>query len=107
MNKKILELSDKNREEVFSSNKKALVVFSASWCGPCKMLAPLLEEISKNENLETVIAKVDVDASPNISLSMKIRAVPSIFYFKDGKPVEKFSEYPSRKSIIEFIKNNE
>ena len=107
MNKKILELSDKNREEVFSSNKKALVVFSASWCGPCKMLAPLLEEISKNENLETVIVKVDVDASPNISSSMKIRAIPSIFYFKNGKPIEKFSEYPSRKSIIEFIKNNE
>jgi len=107
MNKKIIDLNDKNQQEILSKNKNLLVVFSASWCGPCKMLNPLLEEILNTNDLNTSIAKVDVDASPDISSIMKIRGVPSIFFFKNGELLEKFSESASRNNIIKFIKNNE
>ena len=71
------------------------------------MLSPVLDEISNSEDLNTSIIRVDIDDSPLISSSMKIRTVPSIFYFKDGNPVEKFVESASKKNIIQFIKNNE
>ena len=107
MNKKIIDLNDKNQQEILSENKNLLVVFSARWCGPCKMLNPVLEEILNTNGVNTSIAKVDVDTSPGISSIMKIRGVPSIFFFKNGKLLEKFSESASRNNIIKFIKNNE
>ena len=107
MNKKTIDLNDKNYQEVFSKNKNVLAVFSASWCGPCKMLAPLIDEISNIKDLNTIVAKVDVDSSPSLSSLLRVRAVPCIFYFKDGKPVEKLSQHASRNNIIQFIKNNE
>lgn len=107
MNNNIIEINDSNYKAILASNKNVLVDFYATWCGPCKMINPILELVAQDKTLKTIIGKVNVDKSPEFSTFMKIRAVPSIFFFKDGKSLGRFSEQPTQKNIIQFIKNNE
>jgi thioredoxin 1 len=106
-NTNIIKINDDNYQAILSKNKNVLVDFYATWCGPCKMINPVLELVASDKTLKTVIAKVNVDESPEFSSLMKIRAVPSIFFFKNGKSLGRFSDQPTHKNIIQFIKNNE
>jgi len=85
------------------STGTVLVDFFATWCGPCKMLAPILEEIDDNRLVEAKIIKADVDVLDEIAMRYGIQAVPTIILFKDGKPVKKTMGYQSKDSIIEFV----
>lgn len=107
MNNNIIEINDSNYKAILASNKNVLVDFYATWCGPCKMINPILELVAQDKTLKTIIGKVNVDNSPEFSTLMKIRAVPSIFFFKEGKPLGRFAEQPTQRNIIQFIKNNE
>jgi thioredoxin 1 len=107
MNTNLVEINDGNYRTILSTNKNVLVDFYAPWCGPCKMITPVLELVANDKTLQTIIAKANVDDSPEFSSLMKIRAVPSIFFFKNGNPIVRFSEQPTQKNIINFIKNNE
>jgi len=107
MNNNILEINDNNYRTILDSNENVLVDFHATWCGPCKMISPILELIASEKSINTIIAKADVDKSPEFSSLMKIRAVPSIFFFKNGHPLSRLSDQPTQKNIIQFIKNNE
>lgn len=107
MNNNIIEINDSNYKSILASNKNVLVDFYATWCGPCKMINPILELVAADKTLKTIIGKVNVDNSPEFSDLMRIRAVPSIFFFKEGKPLGRFAEQPTQKNIIQFIKNNE
>lgn len=85
-----LEITDENFEEVvLKSNKPVLVDFWAEWCGPCRMVGPLVEEIAKEYDGKAVVGKVNVDNNPQISTQFGIRNIPSILYFKNGKVVDK------------------
>jgi thioredoxin 1 len=106
-NNNIVEINDSNYKAILSSNKNVLVDFYATWCGPCKMINPILELVAEDKTLKTIIGKTNVDHSPEFSAFMKIKAVPSIFFFKEGKSLGRFSEQPTQKNIIQFIKNNE
>lgn len=75
-------------EDVLTSSKPVLVDFWATWCGPCKMVAPVLEEIATEHADKLTIAKVDVDANPGISRDYQIMSIPTLILFKDGKPVK-------------------
>jgi thioredoxin 1 len=75
-------------QDVLSSDKPVLVDFTASWCGPCRMIAPIIEEMASEYAGKAVIAKVDVDECPNISINFGIRSVPTLMIFKGGKPVD-------------------
>jgi thioredoxin 1 len=84
-------ITDENLEEIISSNKVVLLDVFATWCGPCKMLSPVIDELSrKNINTEgLVIGKADVDDTPYISNEkFKVRSVPSVFIIKDGEVKE-------------------
>jgi thioredoxin 1 len=107
MNNNIIEINDSNYKAILASNKNVLVDFYATWCGPCKMINPILELVAQDKTLKTIIGKVNVDNSPEFSTLMKIRAVPSIFFFKEGKSLGRFAEQPTQRNIIQFIKNNE
>jgi len=73
---------------VLNSNKLVLVDFYADWCGPCKMLSPLLEELSKEIDPEKVVFyKVDTDNSPDLAMKYNIRSIPNVILFKDGLQV--------------------
>ncbi|OBI91503.1 thioredoxin [Mycobacterium sp. 1245805.9] len=85
-----IEVSDASfSSEVLSSNKPVLVDFWATWCGPCKMVAPVLEEIASERAEQITIAKLDVDANPETARDFQVVSIPTMILFKDGQPVKR------------------
>ena len=75
-------------QDVLKSGKTVLVDFWATWCGPCKMIAPVLEEIAAEHSDKLTIAKLDIDANPAIARQYQIMSVPTMMLFKGGEPVK-------------------
>ncbi len=86
---KALVVTDDNFKEIINSDKPVLVDFWATWCGPCQMIAPVIEELADEYEGKAVIAKVDVDSNPNISAELGIRSIPTLMIFKNGEMVGK------------------
>lgn len=85
-----LEITEANYEELVANADKPVVIdFWAAWCGPCKMVGPLIEEMSNEYAGKAIIGKVDVDANPNIAGKFGIRNIPTIIYLKGGEMVDK------------------
>lgn len=84
------QLTDNNfQTEVIDSEKVALVDFWAEWCGPCRMIGPVVEELAKEYDGRAVIGKVNVDDNPQVASQFGIRSIPTILFFKGGKLVDK------------------
>ncbi|MCB8963751.1 MAG: thioredoxin [Bacteroidales bacterium] len=85
-----LQVTDSNFDElVLNSGKPALVDFWAEWCGPCRMIAPYVEQIAEEYKDKAVVAKVDVDSCPDIAARYGIRNIPTVLFFKNGEQVDK------------------
>ncbi len=85
-----LEVNDSNFDElVIKSDKPVIVDFWAEWCGPCRMIAPIMEEISSEYSEKALVVKCDVDSSPGVASKYGIRNIPTILFFKDGKVADK------------------
>lgn len=83
-------VNDSNFDEVvIKSDKPVLVDFWAEWCGPCRMITPIIEEISKEYSERALVVKCDVDNSPGVAAKYGIRNIPTILYFKEGKIADK------------------
>ena len=83
-------VTDSNFEEiVLKAEKPVLVDFGATWCGPCKALAPVVEQIAEEYAGRAVVAKADVDECPEASAQFRIRNVPTVLFFKNGEVVDK------------------
>jgi len=86
----IVEVNDSNFEEVVLKSEKLVIIdFWAEWCGPCRMVDPIIKEISEEYAGRVLAAKVDVDSNPGISSKLGIRNIPTVMFFKDGEMVDK------------------
>ncbi len=83
-----LEITDANFEEtVLNSDKPVMVDFWAAWCGPCRMVGPIIDELSKEYDGKAVVGKVDVDANQEFAAKYGVRNIPTVLVFKDGEVV--------------------
>ena len=96
------DVSDQNFEqEVLKASEPVLVDFFAEWCGPCKAMAPALEEVAKEMEGKVKVAKIDVDANPEITIRYQIQAMPTLILFKDGEIAGRHTGALVQKSKLE------
>jgi thioredoxin 1 len=101
-----VELTDANFEEiVLKSDKPVMIDFWAEWCGPCRMVAPIVEEMSGEYENKAIIGKVNVDENPNISMKFGIRNIPTIIFLKNGEMVDKSVGAVPKNVLTEKIDN--
>jgi thioredoxin 1 len=91
------------QEVVLNSDKPVLVDFWAEWCGPCKMIGPLIEELSTEMDGQAVIGKLNVDENPDIAATYGIRSIPTLLIFKGGEIVDKIVGAVPKASIAQKI----
>jgi thioredoxin 1 len=85
-----LEITDSNfAEVVLKADQHVLIDFWAEWCGPCRMVGPVVEELAKDYEGKAVVGKVNVDENPEISVRYGIRNIPALLFFKNGEIVDK------------------
>lgn len=95
-------VTDANFEaEVLKASEPVLVDFHAKWCGPCKAMAPALDECAKEMKGKVKIVKIDVDENPNVTAAYGIRAMPTLIVFKAGKPVKQYTGAIVQKKKLE------
>ena len=85
-----LELTDQNFDEVVLQSEKPVIVdFWAEWCGPCRMVGPIVEEIGKEYEEKAIVGKLDVDSNPVVTQKFGIRNIPTVLFFKNGEIADK------------------
>ena len=89
--------------KVLNAEGKVLIDFFAIWCGPCRMIAPAIEEIAEEKAGELTVYKVDIDQSPELASRYGIRGVPTLMVFEDGKPVGQMVGAQPKASILQMI----
>ena len=101
----IEQVSEANFEQVIKSKPVVMIDFFANWCGPCKMLSPILEQIVTGGEVDVTIAKLDIDESLEIAKQFGVMSVPTMIIFKNGDEVERLVGLKQKSQIVELLKN--
>jgi thioredoxin 1 len=100
----MLHVSDDTFEkEVLQSSQPVLVDFYADWCGPCRAIAPIVEEIARELSDRLKVVKLDVDQNPQTAMQYGVQSIPTLIIFKDGKEVERLIGYMSKAKLMSKI----
>ena len=99
-NSATINLDESNFDREINSEKPVLVDFWAEWCGPCKLIAPLLDEIAREKADAVKVAKVNVDQNQSLSFKYNIRAIPSLLFFKNGQLRDQVTGMTSKKDLL-------
>lgn len=91
-----------NLDKVLKENKKVLIDFYADWCGPCRMLSPIIEEVKK-EVTDVLVTKINVDEFPDIASRYGVRSIPTLIYIKDGEVVNQMIGVKPKKDILNML----
>ena len=103
-NSSVIKLDEANFDrEVTQDGKPVIVDFWAEWCGPCKMIAPMLDEIAREKADAVKVAKVNVDENQSLSLKYNIRAIPALLFFKNGQLRDQITGVTSKKDLLNRI----
>lgn len=98
------EVTDNNfKDEVIKSDKPVLVDFWADWCGPCKMVAPVVEDLAEEYEDQLKVCKLDVDANQATASEHGVMSIPTLIYFKDGEEVDKIVGYQPKENIVQKL----
>ncbi len=101
---KPIEVNDANfSQQVLGSDKPVLVDFWAEWCGPCKMIAPTVEQLAGEYAGKLNVAKLDVDANPETAMQFGVHSIPTLLIFKDGRVVDEIVGAVPKRSLVEKI----
>ncbi|PGH39611.1 MAG: thioredoxin [Candidatus Nephrothrix sp. EaCA] len=100
---KAIEITDGNFNDIISSDKPVVVDFWAEWCGPCKMIAPLIEELAGSYEGKAIIGKLNVDENPNVSRQFGVTNIPTLLFLKNGKTVDKLIGMAPRSVLVEKL----
>ena len=102
-----LEITDANFDEVvLKSDKPVLVDFWAAWCGPCRMVGPIIDEIHTAYDGKAIVGKVDVDANQEFAAKYGVRNIPTVLIFKNGEVVDKLVGNQPKSKLLELLEAN-
>ena len=103
---KAVEITDTNFEDIVTKNDVVLVDFWAEWCGPCRMIAPMIEELANDYDGKAVIGKLDVDNNQESSIKFGVRSIPTLLVFKNGEMVDRHVGAIPKETLSKSIDSN-